>query len=262
MKTIRTIVMLFLATILFWGMFACSSGSTPPAPDMAAGVYDNVAYEFFHWEEGLNVMIWHDAIRSSTCNSSGSTSDPVHTVDCYAASTEDLQFDWQIKTVDGMTGEFTINDEPYDLSAGAIFIVSIADGVTDIQQFQGNLTNVNPDHESIVAYGMSDKDIKQFIDSVSSQTLETEPPDTDVITITPSPYIDIEYPHDTLTGDPEIDGVIDAVMRPDIEARVELVRTIHYPCTTGDGLGGPPKCQDEEVDGTMVAAFPLDLGSK
>jgi hypothetical protein len=156
-----------------------------------------------------------------------------------------------------MTGEFTINDEPYDLSAGAIFIVSIADGVTDIQQFQGNLTNVNPDHESIVAYGMSDKDIKQFIDSVSSQTLETEPPDTDVITITPSPYIDIEYPPDTRTGDPEIDRVIEAIMQPDIDARVELVRYIHFPCTTGDGLGGPPKCQDDEADGTIVTAFPV-----
>ena len=112
MKTFRIIVMLFLATILFWGIFACSPSSTPPGPDMAAGVYIDAAYEFFHWEEGLNVMIWHNAISSSSCNSSGSTDDPVHTVECNAASPKNHQFDWQIKTVDGLTGEFTINGEP------------------------------------------------------------------------------------------------------------------------------------------------------
>jgi hypothetical protein len=257
MKTIRIIVILFLATILFWGMFACSPRSTPPGPDMAAGVYIDVAYEFFHWEEGLNVMIWHDAVSSSSCNSSSSTDDPINTVDCSAASSAGDQFDWEIKTDDGIMGDFRINGDPYDLSAGAIFIVSIVDGVTDIQQLQGDLTNVMPDHDSIVAYGLNDEDIERFIQSVSPQAFETVTPKPEVITTTPTPYIDIEYPPDTRTGIPEIDGVIDTIMQQDIDARVELVRYIQYPCTTGDGLGGPPKCQDDEADGTTVTAFPV-----
>jgi hypothetical protein len=202
-------------------------------------------------------MIWHDAIGSSSCSSSGSTDDPMHTVDCDAASAAGHQFDWQIKSDNGLTGEFRINGEPFDLSAGEIFIVSIRDGMTDIQQLQGNLTNVSPDHDSIVAYGMSDQAISQFIQSVSSQAFEIVTPEPDVISITPTPYIDIEYPPDTRTGIPEIDSVIDAIIGSNIDGRVELVRFIQFPCTTVDGLGGPPKCQDEEVDGTVVTAFPV-----
>ena len=257
MKTVRIYVVVFLATILFWGMFACSSRSTPPAPTIAAGGYDYAAYEFFHWEEGLNVMIWHEAVSSSSCNSSGSTNDPIHTVDCSAASAAGDQFDWQIMTDNGLIGDFRINGDPYDLSAGSIFIVSIANGVTDIQQLQGDLANVIPDHDSIVAYGLNDEDIERFIQSVSPQAVESLTTEPDVIMITPTPWIDIEYPPDTRTGISEIDGVIDTIMQPDIEARVKLVRYIQYPCTTGDGLGGPPKCQDEEVDGTVVTAFPV-----
>lgn len=77
------------------------------------------------------------------------------------------------------------------------------------------------------------------------------------ITITPTPSIDIEYPPDTRTGIAEIDSVIDAMLAPNIEERIELIRFIQYPCTTEDGLGGPPKCEGDEVEGTVVETFPV-----
>jgi hypothetical protein len=77
------------------------------------------------------------------------------------------------------------------------------------------------------------------------------------ITITPTAYLDIEYPPNTRTGVPEIDRVIDAISRQDVDARVELIRYIQFPCTTRDGLGGPPKCEEGEADGTIVTAFPV-----
>ena len=87
--------------------------------------------------------------------------------------------------------------------------------------------------------------------------LELITPIPEGITITPTPYIDIEYPPDTRTSIPEIDRVIDIFLGPDIEARIELVRYIQFPCTTADGLGGPPKCEGTEADGTVVTAFPV-----
>jgi hypothetical protein len=136
---------------------------------MAAGVYVSVGYEFFHWEEGLNVMIWHDAVSNSSCDSSGSTDDAVHTVICHAVSGTGKRFDWQIETLDGLTGEFRINDKPFDLSEGRIFIVTTSGGAIDIQQEQGDLSSVKPESESIVAYGLDNEDIKQFIQSNVSQ---------------------------------------------------------------------------------------------
>jgi len=80
-------------------------------------------------------------------------------------------------------------------------------------------------------------------------------------TPTPSAFIDIEYPPDKRTGINEIDHVIDVMMNNDIDARLDLVQFTTTPCTTTTGgLGGPPKCEQSEVDGTIVDAFPVSSG--
>lgn len=77
---------------------------------------------------------------------------------------------------------------------------------------------------------------------------------------TPSASIDIEYPPDVRTGIQEIDHVIDVIMKSDIEARLDLVQFTSTACTTTGGLGGPPKCEPGEADGTIVDAFPISNG--
>ncbi len=84
---------------------------------------------------------------------------------------------------------------------------------------------------------------------------ETDP--SNILDPTPTPWIDIEYPPDTRTGIEEIDLVIDAIMSQDIDAKIELVHFFTSACTTMDGLGGPPKCEPNEQDGTIVEAFPV-----
>jgi len=79
-------------------------------------------------------------------------------------------------------------------------------------------------------------------------------------TPTPSLSIDIEYPPDTRTGIDEIDIVIDAIMSQNLETRLDLVRLTTTACSTTDGLGGPPKCQPDENDGTLVESFPVSSG--
>jgi hypothetical protein len=76
-------------------------------------------------------------------------------------------------------------------------------------------------------------------------------------TPTPSPSIDIEYPPYWRTGIEEIDMVIDAMMSDDLAAREDLIRYTISACTTQDGLGGPPKCTQDEEDGKIVEAFPV-----
>lgn len=86
------------------------------------------------------------------------------------------------------------------------------------------------------------------------------------VRITQTPYSerdpnnDLGYPTGTRSGNDEIDNLIEAVMNRDIDARLDLIRYTNAACTTLDGLGGPPKCQGDEEDGTLVSAFPISNG--
>ncbi len=59
------------------------------------------------------------------------------------------------------------------------------------------------------------------------------------------------------TGIAEIDAVISAVLADDVTRQRELLVFRLVACTTADGLGGPPKCNEGEPDGTLVEVFPF-----
>ena len=60
-----------LAALLAAGTAGCVPRSIPPDADVVAGVVDQVGYEFMRWEEGLAIMIWHDAPARSGTRSKG-----------------------------------------------------------------------------------------------------------------------------------------------------------------------------------------------
>ena len=136
---------------------------------MAGGVYEFAGYEYFHWQEGLNILIWHDAITNSACNSSSSTSSDTTFVQCQAMSEDGYDFFWQIETGDGRTAEFSINNQPFDLADGTVFLVTTANGQTDIQQMQRDLSAVSASDQSITQFSLADPDIGQFIQSTSPE---------------------------------------------------------------------------------------------
>ena len=78
--------------------------------------------------------------------------------------------------------------------------------------------------------------------------------------VTPAPQPqgepDAGYPLDTKTGIQEIDDILSAVSGDASELQ-SLVRFTTAPCTTADGLGGPPKCREGEADGTLVEVLPV-----
>lgn len=69
------------------------------------------------------------------------------------------------------------------------------------------------------------------------------------------------YPLSTRTGIPDVDAVLAAVESGDPQGLRDLIRLTTVACTKADGLGGPPKCQDGEVEGTPVVVLPF-LGSE
>ena len=84
-----------------------------------------------------------------------------------------------------------------------------------------------------------------------------EPTLTPSFTTTTIPDTPTQVPRKVQTGIPQVDAVIEAVLSNDLETRQALVRFVTSGCTTADGLGGPPKCKDDQADGTLVDYLPL-----
>lgn len=62
---------------------------------------------------------------------------------------------------------------------------------------------------------------------------------------------------DQWTGIDVVDQAIEVILSNDLDARRDLIRYTTAGCTTADGLGGPPKCEPDQADGTPVTYFPV-----
>lgn len=78
---------------------------------------------------------------------------------------------------------------------------------------------------------------------------------------TPTPEVWPTLSPDTRTGISIVDAVIEATLAQDADKVLSLIHYTTIGCTHSDGLGGPPKCKDDEPEGTMIEAFPI-LGSE
>jgi len=72
----------------------------------------------------------------------------------------------------------------------------------------------------------------------------------------PQPEVSVQE-QTNRTGIAEIDHVIDTVLARDLNAQIQLLQFSILPCTYREGLGGPPKCLDGEVEGTEIEVFPF-----
>jgi hypothetical protein len=59
------------------------------------------------------------------------------------------------------------------------------------------------------------------------------------------------------TGIEDVDAVLAAVESGDPKQLRDLIHFTTVACTKAEGLGGPPKCQGEEAEGTPVEVLPF-----
>ena len=85
----------------------------------------------------------------------------------------------------------------------------------------------------------------------------TSVPPTATSTVTEEPKSSDYYPLSTRTGIADVDDVIAAVESGDVQVLRDLVRFTTVGCTKAEGMGGPPKCQAGEAEGTPVNVFPF-----
>ena len=79
-----------------------------------------------------------------------------------------------------------------------------------------------------------------------SATAEPEPPEPQVSN-------DLR----NATDNPLVNATIHQLLEQDIDALLSSVQFNQQPCTTADGLGGPPKCGQGIEDGTLVTFLPI-----
>ena len=60
-----------------------------------------------------------------------------------------------------------------------------------------------------------------------------------------------------ITDNPEVNATIAALLEQDLETLMDALLLNSQPCTTQDGLGGPPKCPQGVNDGTVLSFFPV-----
>jgi hypothetical protein len=135
----------------------------PPAAAAAAGTVGGAGCVLLRWEEGLAVMIWHDISASS--RGSGTTVGPIYRYQGYTESPGGYRFDWEVQTADGRTALFDIDGTRYDLTRGRLFIVRSQDDKTQVRQLDRDVSSVQTNRESIVAFARSDPDLASFIGS-------------------------------------------------------------------------------------------------
>ena len=94
--------------------------------------------------------------------------------------------------------------------------------------------------------------------SSASTQVESNPTLIEPTSINVTESIPLGYfPLSTRTGVADVDVVIAAVESADPQQVRDLIRFTTVACTKADGLGGPPKCQDNEADETPVDVLPF-----
>lgn len=160
MMKLKGIGIITLMVLLMVGV-GCSTKSTSFEPQTVAGVYINVGYDYYRWEGGPEIMIWHDAVQNSECQSAAD--EKKFTLICRTSFGDMDSLTWQLITQNEQVVQIEFNDIQYQLKDGNVFLISSAASELTIRQLVRDLSEINPDAESVIQFGLNDHEIYQFI---------------------------------------------------------------------------------------------------
>jgi hypothetical protein len=80
----------------------------PAGPSTAAGVVGQAGYEFLQWEEGLGLLLWHDAPGDCISAVTGGTAAVMYKVYGSCESHDGRRFSWELRTAEGRHAQLKI----------------------------------------------------------------------------------------------------------------------------------------------------------
>ncbi|MGB3715969.1 MAG: hypothetical protein WA996_16200, partial [Candidatus Promineifilaceae bacterium] len=164
----RGLINPFVLALLTIILVACGR-STAPGPNALGGSIDQTSYLLLDWPEGLRILIWDDVFEGGHNNHTESaTNDPVFHQSGSAQSIDGRRYEYSLETRDGLQAEFTIDGSPYDLDRGKLFLIRMAQGVTQVEQLDLDLSGLSPTNAGIEDFGRQTTEIEVFIQSMAS----------------------------------------------------------------------------------------------
>lgn len=262
-------------------VLAACSGSTPPGPNSIEDVVEQARYLLIDWEEGQRILIWDDipsGNRGSGSSSSSISGPPFHQ-EGSAQSGDGRHYEYSLESRDDLQVDFFIDGISYDLERGTLFLVYTTGGATRVEQLDLDLSNLSPTNAGIEEFGRQIPEIAAMIagpDLVTPTPLilegqEPTPTAWDEALRTASAldaspeevtrfFAEVQDPVTDGEGKelpPELEPVITAVLNNDLQARQALVHFTTAGCTNAQGLGGPPKCEPDQTEGTLIQYLPM-----
>jgi len=162
--TSRLAVLMTLVALATGAIAACAGCFTPLGADKAMGSFGQGGYLFLRWQEGVEVMIWHDLAGEGTGHSASSNAGRLYVERGSVRLADGRSLAWELQTADGKTGKVQIDGIRYDLAAGTLFIVTTQDGTRAVRQLSRDLSAVPLDRDGILAFARNDLDLAPLLD--------------------------------------------------------------------------------------------------
>lgn len=153
----------FIFPVMALLLLAACGRSTPPGADIAGGGIPGHNYSYLRWADGARLLFWYEEVNEGGCRGSGSTEDPVYRVECSAELPDGRLLQWEAATTDGQNIELIIDGAAYDAAAGNVFLLNTAGGRTAVTQLPRDLTDLQMEHDEIVAFSQIDPEIGLFL---------------------------------------------------------------------------------------------------
>lgn len=145
---------------------ACAPSTSPPGPNTLSGTVGNAGYSLHRWDQGISVLIIHDAPAALFCEGSGSSSSQQYILECQSDSDGDASFSWVIRSKNGKNAEIAINNMNYEIGGDSLFLVRSSDKPPGIEKIDRDLSGVDFEHEAVLELAEIDPEIQNFVTSI------------------------------------------------------------------------------------------------
>lgn len=163
-----TLLLIPLLTVICSG---CTPQSSPPGPSSATGVVDGSGYVLHAWNDGLAILIVHDAPNAFFCQGEGGSSSPIYHLECTAESNDGRSIQWEIETRDGLSAKLSTAGQVFNVNEGTVFILmeDEEDGRSMVHQIARDVSTIPQDNDRIVAFIQADKEIMSYLNGSGEQ---------------------------------------------------------------------------------------------
>jgi hypothetical protein len=106
----------------------CVERTTPPGANMVSGpllVAEGTggSYTLLRWNAGLTITLVDDSQVGRHSSGTGSTNDSVWRGQGWVRGQDGHDVRWRVETTDGKSARFLLNEQPYDLREGTLFLI-------------------------------------------------------------------------------------------------------------------------------------------